>query len=171
MTEKQNVASGIIKGANYLVTGIVTGAVMLTEVNKPAEALLFLSLALGLIFLSTVYYNIITSFNVKKELYKGNVSVACAAAGAQIAFAILIHSGFQIEHSDWQDSLLSIGVDVLGGVLILPVIRFVVDKVFLPNRKLTDEMVNQKVPNIGAGLFEASAYIGGALLLVWCWNL
>ena len=88
-----------------------------------------------------------------------------------MAFAILIYSGFQIEHNTWIDSVTHIGIDILGGFLILPIIRFIVDKLFLGKRKLTDELINQKIPNLGLGFFEAGAYISGALLFVWCWNL
>jgi uncharacterized membrane protein YjfL (UPF0719 family) len=171
IVEKKSVAAGILKGANYLITGIIIGGIMLTEVDKPLHAAAFLGLALLVASIGIVYYNIITPFNVKEQIYKGNVAVACSTAGAQIAFAILIHSGFQIEHASWQESLMLISIDVLGGFLILPLIRFVVDKVFLPGRKLTDELVNQETPNLGAGLFEAFAYVSGAMLFVWCWTL
>jgi uncharacterized membrane protein YjfL (UPF0719 family) len=169
--EKKSVAAGVIKGANYLVTGIIIGGIMLTEVDHPLYAAAFLGLALVVASIGIIYYNIITPFNVKEQIYKGNVAVACSTAGAQIAFAILIHSGFQIDHATWQESLMLIGIDVLGGFLILPLIRFVVDIVFLPGRKLTDELVNQETPNLGAGLFEAFAYVAGAMLFVWCWTL
>lgn len=171
MIEKESVAAGILKGANYLITGIIIGGIMLTEVDKPLQAAAFLGIALLIASIGILYYNAITPFNVKDQIYKGNIAVACSTSGAQIAFAILIHSGFQIEHATWQESFMLIGIDVLGGFLILPLIRFVVDKLFLPGRKLTDELVNQDKPNLGAGLFEAFAYVGGAMLFVWCWTL
>lgn len=167
----ENIPVGVIKGANYLSTGIIVGGVLLTEVDKPFEAAIFLLFSIVVASIGTIYYNIITPFNIKEEIYKGNLAVAISTGGAQVAFAILIHAGFQLEHSSWSESLMTIGIDVLGGVLILPIIRFVVDKLFLPKRKLTDEIINQEKPNIGAGMFEAMAYIGGAILFIWCWNL
>jgi uncharacterized membrane protein YjfL (UPF0719 family) len=172
VTENTNIAIGVLKGGTYLSTGIIISGVMLTEVDRPLQAGAFLVFALLIASVGFVYYNLTTPFNAKTEIYKGNTAVAISAAGAQIAFAILIYAGFQIEHSNWIDSLVSIGIDVLGGVILLPLIRLVVDKVFIPkHRKITDELVNQEVPNVGLGMFEAAAYIGGALLFVWCWNL
>ena len=167
----QKVSVGILKGANYVSAGVIISGIMLTEVNKPVEALIFLAFALIAASLGFIYYNLIMPFNVRQQIYDGNIAVSLSTAGVQVAFAILIYSGFQITHTDWQDSLMNIGIDVIGGIIILPVIRLIVDKVFLPNRKITDELVNQDVPNLGLGLFEATAYIGGALLFVWCWNL
>jgi uncharacterized membrane protein YjfL (UPF0719 family) len=168
---KQKVSIGILKGANFVSAGVIISGIMLTEVNKPIEALVFLAFALVVASLGFVYYNLIMPFNVRQQIYDGNIAVSLSTAGVQVAFAILIYSGFQITHTDWQDSLMNIGIDVIGGIIILPVIRLIVDKVFLPNRKITDELINQDVPNLGLGLFEATAYIGGALLFVWCWNL
>ena len=168
---KKNVSIGIIKGVNYLGTGVIISGVMLTEVDKPVEAGIFLIFAMVIASLGFLYYNLITPFNIREEIYNQNTAVAISTAGAQIAFAILIYAGFQIQHTDWTDSLVSIGIDILGGFLLLPIIRYIVDKLFITNRKLTDELINQEVPNIGAGMFEAAAYIAGALLFVWCWHL
>ncbi len=166
-----NVAVGIIKGGNYFATGVIVGGVLLTEVNKPFEAAIFLALALVISSVGFMYYELITPFSVRKEIYKGNVAAAISSTGAQIAFAILIYSSFQIVHTSWQSSLVMIGVDMLAGFILLPLIRVIVDMVFIPHRKLTDEIVNQEQPNIGAGIFEAGSYIAGALLFIWCWNL
>jgi hypothetical protein len=37
----------------------------------------------------------------------------------------------------------------------------------LPGRKLTDEIINQEKPNVGAGLIEAFAYVAAAILITW----
>jgi len=171
IVDHQKVSIGVLKGANYISTGVIISGIMLTEVNKPIEAIVFLIFALIVSSIGFIYYNLIMPFNVRQQIYDGNIAVSLSTAGVQIAFAILIYSGFQLTHTNWQDSLITIGIDVLGGIIILPIIRVIVDKVFLPNRKITDELINQDVPNLGLGLFEASAYIGGALLFVWCWNL
>jgi hypothetical protein len=46
--------------------------------------------------------------------------------------------------------------------------RFITDKILLPGQNLTDEIINQEKPNIGAALVEAFAYIGGSVLITWC---
>ena len=33
--------------------------------------------------------------------------------------------------------------------------------------QLTDEIINQEKPNVGAALVEAFAYIGGSVLITW----
>lgn len=169
--EKGSHAIAILKGGNYLSAGIIIGGVLLTEVEKPIEASVFLLFAIVISFLGYFYYNLITPFSTRTEIYNGNTAVALSSSGAQVAFAILIYAGFQIQHTDWRDSLISIGIDILAGFILIPLIRFIADKLFIPTRRITDEMVNQEKPNVGLGMFEAAAYIGGALLFIWCWNL
>ena len=54
------------------------------------------------------------------------------------------------------------------GLLFLPLVRWLTDKILLPGRNLTDELINQEKPNTGAGLIEAFAYIGGSVLITLC---
>ncbi|MFT7149322.1 MAG: hypothetical protein ACI82Q_001181, partial [Nonlabens sp.] len=58
-------------------------------------------------------------------------------------------------------------IDVAIGLAFLPLARFLTDKILLPGRNLTDEIVNQEKPNNGAALVEAFAYIGGSVLITW----
>jgi hypothetical protein len=38
----------------------------------------------------------------------------------------------------------------------------------LPGAKLTDEIVNQEKPNLGAAFIAAFSYIGSSFLITWC---
>ncbi len=171
ITKNESISAGLVKGTNYLLTGIIIGSCLMVEVNSHLETLVFLVLAIVLNYAGFYYYKLITPYDVRKEITKNNIAATISASGAQVAFAILIFAAFQIEHSSWIDSFKSLGIEFFGGLLILPMIRLVVDKIFLKHNSLSNEIVNQEKPNIGAGMFEAMAYIGGALLLVWCWNL
>ena len=53
------------------------------------------------------------------------------------------------------------------GLILLPIIRFLSDKILIPGRSLTDEIVNQENPNVGAAFIEAFSYIGASFLIVW----
>jgi hypothetical protein len=51
---------------------------------------------------------------------------------------------------------------------MLPLVRFLTDRVLLPTVKLTDEIVNQETPNCGAAFIEALAYLSGGFVISWC---
>ena len=64
-----------------------------------------------------------------------------------------------------------VALDTSIGLVLLPLARFLADKILLPGQKLTDEIVNQERPNHGAALIEAFAYIGGSILICWSLNV
>ena len=68
---------------------------------------------------------------------------------------------------DWTSTLANISIQTVLGCILLPIMRVFADKILLPGQKLTDEIVNQEKPNIGAGLIEAFAYIASAILITW----
>jgi hypothetical protein len=68
----------------------------------------------------------------------------------------------------WQDNLTTFILFMGVGIILLPVIRTLTDRILLPGRSLSDELVNQVKPNQGAAFLEASSYIGASFLIIWC---
>jgi len=121
----------------------------------------------GILYITTLVYNMITPYDIHDHIEKGNVAVAVGYAGAIIAIANLIRFALMHDFENWTTTLENVGIDVLIGLVFLPIARLMADTILLPGQKLTDEIVNQEHPNIGAGLVEAFAYVGGSMLIVW----
>ncbi|MCK5700828.1 MAG: DUF350 domain-containing protein, partial [Cyclobacteriaceae bacterium] len=77
--------------------------------------------------------------------------------------------GLMHDFESWYLTAEYIAIDAGIGLIFLPIARFIADKILLPGQKLTDELINQEKPNIGAAIIEAFAYIGGSVLI--CWSL
>jgi len=120
-----------------------------------------------LLVLAGFVYNLITPYDVHEEIEKDNVAVGVGFAGALIAMANLVGYGASIEADSWIETLENLGLETGFGLLLLPLARVATDKILLPKRRLTDELVNQEKPNLGAAFIEAFAYIGGSVLIVW----
>ena len=71
------------------------------------------------------------------------------------------------DFESWMITTEDVAIDVGIGLVFLPIVRFLTDKILLPGQNLTDEIVNQEDPNCGAALVEAFAYIGGSVLITW----
>ncbi len=167
----KNLGTGIIEGANAIATGlIVLGAIHGEGYGAGGPivtALLYWLLGQGILFITTIVYNLITPYDIHDHIEKGNVAVGVGYAGAIIAIANLIRFALMHDFEDWTVTLMDVAVDTSIGLLFLPIARFLTDKILLPGQKLTDEIVNQEHPNIGAAVIEAFAYIGGSMLIVW----
>ncbi len=170
--DDRNAGMGIIEGANYLGSGlIIFGAITGESGNLQFgiyTALLYWVLGQALILVSTALYNRMVSYNIHKEIEKDNVAAGIAYAGLIIAMANLIRNGLMGNFDNWVDTLLEVGYEAGIGIIVLPLIRTLVDKILLPGQKLSDEIANQETPNSGAALVEALGYIGGSMLIIWC---
>lgn len=109
----------------------------------------------------------ITSYNIYQEIEEDNVAVGIGTAGAFVAIAILISNGISGEFVSWADTAASLLLEVVIGLILLPLSRLVCDKLLLPGQDLRHELVEQETANVGAATIEAFAYIGSALLIVW----
>ncbi|WP_321310163.1 DUF350 domain-containing protein [Marinifilum fragile] len=170
--EDQNAGTGIIEGAVSVASGlIIFGAVsgesgdMLFGILTAVVFWAFGQLAL---ILTTRFYNWITPYNIHEHIEKDNVAVGIGFAGAIIAIGNLIRFGLVGDFEGWLPSFAETGFELLVGLILLPVMRLITDKILLPGERLTDEIINQERPNVGAALIEAFAYIGGSVLITWC---
>lgn len=167
--DQQNVGTGIIEGANFVATGFIIYGAMRMDLDEPWLTFVYWMISQVIFFLISQVYNWITPYDVHDEIEKGNSAVAIGYAGALIAFGILLEHGIAISHSSVLESTIYMGIDVAAGIILLPLLRIVTDKILLPKRRLTDELVNQEQPNNGVALIEAFSYIAGAILFTWCW--
>lgn len=169
--EDRNVGTGVVEAASSIASGLIIYGAISGEsdniFNGLMTALLFWFIGQVVLIITSFVYNLITSYDIHEHIEKDNVAVGVGFAGSMIAIGNLIRFAIEGEFVGWGNILGEVGLDVLIGLLLLPVIRYITDKILLPGAKLTDEIVNQEKPNVGAALIEAFAYIGGSVLLTW----
>jgi uncharacterized membrane protein YjfL (UPF0719 family) len=164
--EDENPGAGIIEGAHHIANGLILYGAMSGE-GDLITALIFWLIGQVVLVIAARLYNIITPFDIHKEIEKDNVAVCVAVAGVLVALGNIIRFGIEGSFESWQTNLTELGIILVYGFILLPVIRFFVDRLLLPGEKITDELVNQERPNIGAAAIEAVAYIGASFLIGW----
>lgn len=169
--EDRNVGTGVVEAASAIASGLIIFGAVVGEaqnlIHGIISAIAFWAVGQLLLIFTSYVYNLITPYDIHKHIEKDNVAVGIGFAGAMIAIANLIRFAIEGEFEGWIEILSEVGIDVFLGLLLLPLIRLITDKILLPGAKLTDEIINQEHPNIGASLVEAFAYIGGSVLLTW----
>lgn len=166
ITDK-NAGTGIVVGATYIATGLIIAGALSGQGGDLITGAVFWILGQAALVIAGLVYNFITPFDIHAEIEKDNVAVGVAFAGVIIAIGIIAGTGVSGDFISWQDNLSFFGTEVLFGLIMLPIIRLVTDKLLLPGQKLTDELVNQENPNVGAGAIEAFSYIAAAMLISW----
>ncbi len=162
----RNAGAGVIEGANYLASGLLVSGAISGEGDLLTAGVFWLLGQVVLIIAAKVY-NLITPYDVHREVEKDNVAVGVAFAGLLIAFGVIIRAGIFGDFISWEDNLWTLASVTGVGLVFMPFVRLFTDKILLPGARLTDELVNQEKPNIGAGVVEAFSYIAAALLLGW----
>lgn len=168
----KNAGAGIIEGANYFAAGLILFGAITGESNSLGvgvlTALAYWVIGQLLLLLTGFLYQLSLKYDVHEHIEKDNVAVGIGFAGALIAIANLIRHGLMGSFSSWSETFIEVGFEVGLGLISIPLVRLLVDKILLPGARLTDEIINQEEPNLGAALIEAAAYIGGSVLITWC---
>ncbi|MEQ9261617.1 MAG: DUF350 domain-containing protein [Owenweeksia sp.] len=168
----RNAGTGIIEGANYLASGlIIFGAI--TGESGDLQFGIYTALAYWLIgqllmVITETLYNKLVPYDIHEHIEKDNIAVGIGFAGAMIAMGNLIRHALMGDFENWNDTLMEVGYEAGLGLIILPLMRTLVDRILLPGRSLSDEIAKQEKPNVGASVIEALGYIGGSMLIIWC---
>lgn len=99
---------------------------------------------------------------------RNNPAAGVALAGLLIATGNIVRVAFTGEYQNWILSFTEYGLVLLFCLALLIAIRWLADLILVPGVKISDEIVNQEVPNLGAGLIEAFSYIAASFLIAWC---
>ncbi len=164
----QNVGVGVIEAANSIANGLIIMGALTGEGGGVDVAVAFWLIGQVLIILTAFVYTKMTPYDDYKVIEQDNVAAGIGFAGAIIAIGNIIRFALAHDFESWTDTFSSVAIDVAIGLLFLPLARILSDRILLTGSRLTHEIVGQDKPNVGAGLIEAFAYIGGSVLICWC---
>ncbi len=107
-------------------------------------------------------YDLLTPYELLKEIEEDNVAVGVAFAGNIIAIGLILMRATIGDVGTWQHGLLLYFIDLTAIVLLLPSIAFILDRMIVRAINIKQEI---KDNNIAAGLGEAFVIICFALLI------
>ncbi|MDE0849233.1 MAG: DUF350 domain-containing protein [Nitrospinaceae bacterium] len=166
--QDQNRGTGVVEFAVFVATGLNIFGALYGQGGSVFTAIAFWALGQTVLVLIGKYYNLITQYNIHEQIEKDNVAVGIGFAGALIGIGNLLRAASAEHFISWEANLITFGLYMVVGLILLPVARILTDRILLPGRSLADELVNQVKPNQGAAFLEASSYIGASFLITWC---
>ena len=164
----QNQGTGAVACAVSIASGLVIYGSVSGLGGSIWTAVVFWALGQGFLILAGHVYNLITSYNIHEEIEKDNVAAGVSFAGALVSMGIVVGLAAERDFESWSEDLPAYLIIAAVGLILLPIIRFLTDKVLLPTVKLSDEIARQEKPNVGAAYIEAFSYIAAALIFHWC---
>jgi len=128
------------------------------------ESLVFLAVIALLLYLGKLLHDLLTPFNIDKELTTNdNKAIAVSYAGYIVAQAIIIHGVVSGEETTFVNDLLMTGFWSLLGMILLNIAGLLNDKIILGTFHNSKELVEDR--NIGVGAVQAGSFIGAAFVL------
>ena len=163
--EDQNAGVGCVEAAICIANSLVIYGVLADNQDHYIDIFVLWMIAQLVFVLVSIVYNKITPYQIYEHLEKDNVAVGIGFSGALIAVGNLIGFGAQMEADSWIIVGENFLIETCVGLLMLPIARMITDKILLPKRSLTYEIIHQDKPNHGVAILEAFAYIGGSILI------
>ncbi|MCH8068761.1 MAG: DUF350 domain-containing protein [Candidatus Marinimicrobia bacterium] len=165
--DDQNAGTGVVEAAICISSGLIIFSAVSGEGGSIFTAVGYWIIGLVVMVIVSFIYNLMTPYDIHEHIEQDNVAVGIGFAGALVAIGNIIRAALMGDFFNWTDTLNDIWLPLLIGLIFLPIVRLLADKVLLPGRKLTDEIINQEKPNHGAAIIEAFAYIGSSMFITW----
>ena len=166
--QERNAGAASVEAGNHIANGLIINAALAGESGSWLVGLVCWLIGLGVLVLASLLYPRFTAYNVFNEIEKrNNPAAGVALAGLLIATGNIVRVAFTPEFQNWFISFVQYGLTLLICLASLAIIRWLADLILVPGVKITDEIVHQEVPNLGAGLIEAFAYIAASFLIAW----
>ena len=168
--EDKNAGTGMIEAAIYIGNSFILFGAISGESNTIIEGIftciIYWLLGNIVMVVSCKIFIKWLGYDIHHEIETDNVAAGTAFAGAIVAICTILMNALIDPFENWIETILNILIYGIIGILILPLIRWFSDKILIIGRDLNDEICNQEVPNIGAGLIEAFSYIGASILII-----
>ncbi|HSF72655.1 MAG TPA: DUF350 domain-containing protein [Microcoleus sp.] len=166
--QERNIGAAFVEGGNHIANGLILNAALAGEGGNLLVGFVCWAIGLGVLVLASAVYPRFAKYNVFREIEKrNNPAAGIACAGLLVATGNIVRIAFAPEFQDWVSSFRVYGLNLLFCLALLVAIRWLADLILVPGVKISDEIVNQEVPNLGAGLIEAFAYIAASFLIAW----
>ena len=166
--QERNIGAAFVEAGNHIANGLILNASLGGEGGNMLVGFACWLIGLGVLVLAAAVYPRFAKYNVFREIEKrNNPAAGIACAGLLVATGNIVRIAFAPEFQDWVSSFRVYGLNLLFCLALLVAIRWFADLILVPGVKISDEIVNQEVPNLGAGLIEAFAYIAASFLIAW----
>lgn len=163
----RNVGTGVVEAASHVANGLVLLGALSGEEVSLVIAVVFWALAQLVLVAGALFYDWFNPIDIHAEIERDNVAVGVAFAGVLVALGNVARVGASGDFVSWGLDLRGFAIFVVAGLVLLPVMRTVTDRVILNSNSLTAEMIEQEHPNVGVGVIEAVSYIAGSFLIGW----
>jgi uncharacterized membrane protein YjfL (UPF0719 family) len=161
--EDRNSGTGAAQFGSYVASGLIIAGSVHGEGGGVLTTIAFFALGQVALVVFTYLYNLITPFDIHKEIENDNVAAGIAFGGILTSLGIVLMTATSGNFYSWKENLTFFAIDSILICVLLPLGRFLFDKLIIPNSSLNHEISHDR--NNGAALLEAVFAISIASVL------
>lgn len=166
--EERNIGAAFVEAGIHIANGLILYGSLSGDTGSWLVGFSCWLIGLAILVLVSYVYPFVTKYNVFSEIEnRNNPAAGVAFAGLLIATGNIVRVAFSADFENWLLSFTDYSLTLLFCLILLIIIRWIADLILVPGVTISDEIVNQQVPNVGAGLIEAFAYIATSFLIAW----
>lgn len=137
---RNNIAVGLTEFGTTLGTGLIMMGAMTGDGSLLTAVVFFLLGQLMLVVISYIY-ELVTPYKIVEAIKNNNVSAGIMLGGVQIAMGVLLSHSVSGDFVNWNTDLIGFAISATSGVILIALLfnKFV-DKIFLPNIKVNEEV-------------------------------
>ncbi len=160
LVDDKNPGTGAVLFGTYICSALIIAGAITGHGGGPITVIAFFLLGQILMVVFTQLYQLVTPFDLHKEIERDNVAAGVAFGGTFIAIGILLFKGLEGDFIGWKSNLIDFGIYSGIGLILLPSVRFLFIRFFVWGVHLDREISEDQ--NIGIGMIEASISIMAA---------
>lgn len=161
--EDRNAGMGAVEMGSYLATSLTVAGAVHGAGGGPVTALAFFGLGQVVLLLFARFYQVITRYDIHHEIERDNVAAGAAFGLSLVAIGIILLKATSGAFVGWQENLITFAWEAGLGFVLLMVLRWITDWVFLPGTTIAHEIATDR--NLNAAWIEGSVAMGMASII------
>jgi uncharacterized membrane protein YjfL (UPF0719 family) len=133
-----NVAVGLVEMGISVATGLIAFGSFAGEGGGIQSALVFFALGQLALIAMAVAYERVTPYKVVQGVREGNVAAGLMLGGMLVAYGFILNSSLMGPFTAWVPDLISFGVSTAMGLVLLLLLQWPIDRLFLPGKSFRD---------------------------------
>jgi len=162
-----NTALGTVEASMYIATGFILKGSLSggggTFFQSLVSAVLFFVLGQIALLAFGFIYELITPFNIRREIKQNNLAAGIGLGGILIALGIILMGSISGPFTGWANDLAGFSIYTAYGMVMLLILRSVLDRILLPTTSLAVEIKEDR--NVAALIVVESAIAAVAVII------
>jgi uncharacterized membrane protein YjfL (UPF0719 family) len=168
LTADRNLGVGYVLAGYLVASGLLIHGVLSGSGGGWLPTLVFFVLSQGVLLAVGPVYARVVGYHLREQLVRDNAAAGLAYGGGIVGVGIVLGGLLATDFVSWRESLPGFALYALGGLIALPVVRWLADLILAPGVRFSQEIAAEDgAPNLVAGLLEAVAYVAAGLLVAW----